>query len=111
MILAKRREKPLGRMALAVVLGVAVLLEDRLGHQRDDFAEVRMHQHSSQQLMVVRDGAIAMPPFQTVRAMDLLRREIPRTIEGEQVVAIEEGQRLESFAPLQLTEDVGEAGT
>src|SRR5271157_3651231 len=33
MIPAKSREKPLARVAFAVILGVAILLEDRLGHQ------------------------------------------------------------------------------
>src|SRR5712691_4115274 len=109
MIPAQSREKTLGRVAFAVVLGLTILLEDRFGHQRDDFAEVRMHQHGSQQLVVVRDGAVALPLLQTVGAVNLLRGEIPRTIEGEEIMALEEGQGFEGLASLQVTKDVGKA--
>ena len=40
MLLAKPFEPAAGGVPLAVVLGLTVLLDDRLGCQRDDFLEV-----------------------------------------------------------------------
>ena len=44
MLLAKPFEPAAGGVPLAVVLGLTVLLDDRLGCQRDDFLEVGMDQ-------------------------------------------------------------------
>src|SRR5271157_4032849 len=51
MLLAKPFEPAAGSVPLAVVLGLTVLLDDRLGCQRDDFLEVGMDQGGPQQLM------------------------------------------------------------
>ena len=51
MLLAKPFEPAAGGVPLAVVLGLTVLLDDRLGCQRDDFLEVGMDQGGPQQLM------------------------------------------------------------
>ena len=42
MLLAKPFEPAAGGVPLAVVLGLTILLDDRLGCQRDDFLEVGM---------------------------------------------------------------------
>ena len=42
MLLAKVLQPAAGGIALAVVLGVAVLVDDRFGRQRNDFLEIRM---------------------------------------------------------------------
>ena len=49
MLLAKAFEPAAGGVPLAVVLGLTVLLDDRLGRQRDDFLEVLS-------LFLFRDG-------------------------------------------------------
>ena len=71
MLLAKLFQPAAGGIALAVVLGMAVLLDDRLGCQRDDFLEVGMDQGGPQQLMGIGDVAVAMVLLQARGAMDL----------------------------------------
>ena len=65
MLLAKPFEPAAGGVPLAVVLGLTVLLDDRLGCQRDDFLEAGMDQGGPQQLMGIGDAAVAMVLFQT----------------------------------------------
>ena len=48
MLLAKPFEPAAGGVPLTVVLGLTVLLDDRLGCQRDDFLEVGMDQGGPQ---------------------------------------------------------------
>ena len=60
MLLAELFQPAAGGIALAVVLGMAVLLDDRLGCQRDDFLEVGMDQGGPQQLVGIGDSAVAM---------------------------------------------------
>ena len=76
MLLTKPFEPAAGGVPLAVVLGLTILLDDRLGCQRDDFLEVGMNQGGPQQLMGIGDAAIAMVLFQTGGTMDLGGGEI-----------------------------------
>src|SRR5205807_531878 len=57
-ILAEFRKETLGRVTLAVVRRLTILLDDRLGHQRDDFAEIGMDERRGQHLMVVGKPAV-----------------------------------------------------
>src|SRR5947209_20479000 len=103
-------EKPLGGVALAVVLGVAVLLDDRLRHQGDDLAELRMDERRPQQLMRIRDGTRLALLLQARGAMNGLGGEVGRAIQGQEVAALEEDQGLQRLAALPLAEDVRERG-
>ena len=76
MLLAKPFEPAAGGVSLAIVLSLTVLLDDRLGCQRDDFLEVGMDQGGPQQLMGIGDAAVAMVLFQTGGTMDLGGGEI-----------------------------------
>ena len=60
MLLAKPFEPAAGGVPLAIVLGLTILLDDRLGCQRDDFLEVGIDQGGPQQLMGIGDVAVAM---------------------------------------------------
>mgnify|MGYP007023838319 FL=1 len=71
MVLAKLRQKPFQGVAFAVVFRFAVLLEDRFGHQGDDFLVTGTDQRGTQQLMMVGDLAVGMVFFQALGAMDL----------------------------------------
>ena len=104
-----RLQPAAGGISLAVILGLAVLLDDRLGCQRDDFLEVGMDQGGSQQLMVIGDAAVAMVLHQTRGAMDLGGGEITGAVQRQQVMAVEIGEALEHLAALQATEDLAEA--
>src|SRR5207253_1397304 len=60
MFLTKLLQPAAAGVALAVVLGVAVGIDDRLRRQRDDLLEVGMDQGGAQQLMGIGDAAAAM---------------------------------------------------
>ncbi len=60
MLLAKAFEPAASGVPLAVVLGLTVLLDDRLWRQRDDFLEVGMDEGGPRQLMGMGDAAVAM---------------------------------------------------
>ena len=76
MLLAKLFQPAAGGVPLAVVLGLTVLLDDRLGCQRNDFLEIGMDQGGPQQLMGIGDVAVAMVLLQARGAMDLGGGEI-----------------------------------
>src|SRR5271167_2009258 len=89
MLLAKALQPAAGGVSLAVVLGVAVLVDDRLGRQRDDFLEVGMDQRGAQQLMGIGDAAAAMVLFQARGAMDFGGGEIARAVQRYQIMAFQ----------------------
>ena len=110
MLLAKRFEPAAGGISLAVVLGLTVLLDDRLGCQRDDFLEVGMDEGGRQQLMGIGDVAVAMLLHQARGAMDLGGGKIGRAVQRHQVVAVQIDETFERLAALQATEDLAERG-
>ena len=110
MLLAKPFEPAAGGVPLAVVLGLTVLLDDRLGCQRDDFLEVGMDQGGPQQLMGIGDAAVAMVLFQTGGTMDLGGGEIGGAVQRQQVMAVQIDEAFKHLAALQATEDLAERG-
>ena len=110
MLLTKPFEPAAGGVPLAVVLGLTILLDDRLGCQRDDFLEVGMNQGGPQQLMGIGDAAIAMVLFQTGGTMDLGGGEIRGAVQRQQVMAFQIDEAFEHLAALQATEDLAERG-
>jgi hypothetical protein len=76
MLLAKPFQPAAGGVPFAVVLGLTILLDDRLGRQRDDFLEVGMDQGGPQQLVGIGDAAVAMVLLQARETMDLGGGEI-----------------------------------
>ena len=61
-----------------------------------------MHQDGTEHLVVVGDGAVTVVLLGAVRTVDLLRGEIARAIDGEQVMTIQVGESLQPLAALQL---------
>ena len=110
MLLAKPFEPAAGGVPLAVVLGLTVLLDDRLGCQRDDFLEVGMDQGGPQQLMGIGDVAVAMVLLQAGGTMDLGGGEIGGAVQRQQVMAVPIDEAFEHLAALQATEDLAERG-
>ena len=79
MFVSNLLQQALACVAFAVVLVVAVLLNDRLRRERDDLLVIGMNHRSSQHLMMVGDLAcFALLFLQAGLAMDLFRREISR---------------------------------
>ncbi len=111
MLLAKPFEPAAGGVPLAVVLGLTVLLDDRLWRQRDDFLEVGMDQGGPQQLMGIGDAAVAMVLLQTGGTMDLGGGEISRSVQRQQVMVVQIDETFERIAALQATEDLAERGS
>jgi len=69
MVLTKLRQKPFQCVAFAVVFCFAILLQDRFGHQRDDFLLTGTDQRGTKHLMVVGDRAVFMVFFHALGAM------------------------------------------
>src|SRR5271157_1708578 len=110
MLLAKVLQPAAGGVALAVILGVAVLVDDRLGRQRDDFLEVGMDKRGPQQLVGIGDAAAAMMLLQARGTMDLGGREIRRPVQRHQVMVVQIGETFQRLAALQAPENVAEQG-
>ena len=100
MILTELRQKPLQSVPFAIILRFAILPQDRLGHQRDDFLPAGTDNHRPQHLMMVGDLAVAMMFFQAAGAVDFVGREVLGAIESHQVVVIQEAELRQSPAPL-----------
>ena len=111
MLLAKPFEPAAGGVPLAVVLGLTVLLDDRLGRQGDDFLEVGMDQGGPQQLMGIGDAAVAMVLLQAGGTMDLGGGEIRGAVQRQQVMAVQIDEAFQHLAALEATEDVAEPGS
>ena len=64
MVLAKLGQKAAGGVPLTVVLGGAVLLDDRFGGQGDHGREVRVQEHAPQHLVRIGRRAVGVGLFQ-----------------------------------------------
>ena len=90
MVSPKGVEEAFGSVTFAVVLAGPVLPQDGFGHEGNDFTEVGVDENSSEELMVVGDDALGGATLQTVRAVDLLGREVAGAIKREQIMVIVE---------------------
>jgi len=106
MLLAKAFQPAARGVAFAIILGGAVLLDDRLGRQRDDLLEVGMHEGSAQHLVMIGDAAAAMVLDQARRALDLAGGKIAGAVQGQQVRAVEKDEILQDLAALQTAKDI-----
>ena len=82
-ILAQLRHKAFGGMALTIIFLGAILLDDRFGHQRDDFTPIGMNERGTSHLMRIGCGAVAVVLFETRLTMNLFGGEIPGAIESQ----------------------------
>ena len=80
-----RGEPAFDGVALAILLFGAVLGRDELGHQGDDLGMAGRHDGGRQQAMIALGVAVGALAGQTIRAGELLRAEILRSIPGDVV--------------------------
>ena len=109
MFAAKMLESAAGGVLFAIVLGAAVLFDDRFGAQGDDFLMIGMDDNQAQHLMVVGDLAVTAGFDQTLGAVNVFGRIIVCAVAGEQVMSLVEDKGFEGLAALQLPKDAGEA--
>ncbi len=110
MIAAELVKKTLGGVAFAVVFRLAVLFDNRLGHQGNDFLEVGVHDRRSQHLMIIGDLSILAHFFHTGRTVDFVGGKIPGAVQREQIRSLVEDERLQGLAALQLAKHILEQG-
>lgn len=78
----KFADETLGRVALAIIFLGAILLDNGLRHQGNDFALVRVNKGRAQHLVGISDSAISVVLFQTRVAVNRFGGKIARAIEG-----------------------------
>jgi len=105
-VLAQFRDEAFGGMALTIVFLGAVLLDNRLGHQRHDCALIGVNERGAQHLVPIGDGAMAVMRCQTRVTVHLVGGNIARTIEGSEVVAFHKHHLFKRFAALEGAKDV-----
>lgn len=70
------RKKAVGRISLTIVLGTAVLLDDRFIVQYADFALLRMHNCCAEHRMIVGNLPVTVLTLHTVGTMHLLGAKV-----------------------------------
>lgn len=81
-VLAQFRDEALGGIALTIVFLGAVLLDNRLGHERNDFALIGMNERGAQHLVPIGNEAIAVMRCQTRVTVNVVGGKIACAIEG-----------------------------
>src|SRR5688572_29889892 len=107
----KLADKALGRVALAIIFLAAIRLDNRLGHERNDFALVGVDERRTQHLMGIGYRAVSVVFFQTRVAMNLVGGKIAGSIEGEEVMALDKDHLFKAFAALKATKSGFERGS
>ena len=95
-----------GGSRLAVLLLVPVLRHDELRRQRQHMGVARRHHRCAEEAVEVFDPAVAALPARTLRAMDLARGEVLRSVERDQHVTAQTPERLEAATRLGLRDDL-----
>ena len=103
-ISAQLGDEALGSIAFAVIFLAALLLDNRLGHERNDCALVGVDAGRPQQLMSIGDGAVSVVCFQTRLAVNLLGGKIAGAIESSAGMALDKDHLFKGFATLQVTQ-------
>jgi len=91
----------LGGTAFTVVFALPILFDDRLRHQGDHLAALRMYNRCPQHLVMVERLSIAQMFLQAILTVNRMRGKIARTVQREQVVALQKLEDFQLFAPLQ----------
>ena len=76
MVLAQFDDQPFGSIPFAVVFLGAILFDDRLGHQSNDFTLIRMDKCRPEHVMGIDDGAVSVVALSTRLAVNLLGGKI-----------------------------------
>lgn len=102
-ISANLGDEALGSIAFAVIFLAAILFDNRLGPERNDFALVGVDEGRPQQLMSIGDGTVSVVCCQTRLAVDLLGGKRAGAIESSEVMALDKDHLCKGFATLQVT--------
>jgi len=78
----KLADETLGRVAFTVIFLGAILLDDRLGHQRNHCPFVGVDERCTQHLVGIGDSAVSVVFFQTRVAVNRFGGKIAGAIEG-----------------------------
>ena len=109
MFVSNLLQQTLACVAFAVVLVVAVLLDDRLRRERNDLLVIGMNHGGSQHLMLIGDlVGLAVRFLQAGIAMHSFRRVVSRAIHRQQAIAIQKGVGFQSLSALQLSKNIVE---
>src|SRR6266436_5054933 len=81
-VLPELGNEAFGGIALTIIFLRTILFDNRFGHQRNHFTEIRMDKRCTQHLMIIGDRPVAMDFLQTRRTVNRRGGKIPRTIEG-----------------------------
>src|SRR5262245_66667017 len=81
-ISAKLGDEALGSVAFAVIFLAAILFDNRLGHERNDFALVGVDEGRPQQLMGIGDGAVSVVCFEPRLAVYLMGSRLAGAIKS-----------------------------
>ena len=81
-ILTQFGDQAFGGIAFTIIFARAILLDNRLRHQRYDFALIGMDERSTQHLMGIGHGAVSVVFFETRLTMNLVGGKIARAIKG-----------------------------
>ena len=104
-ILAELGNEAFGGIALTIMFGRPILFHHRFGHQRNHGAHVRMNQRRAQHVVRIGGRTIAVNLVQTRRTVNRRRGQIPRAVEGQSVVAIQQYHLFKRLATLEVPQD------
>ncbi len=107
---AVRGQPAFDGVALAILLFGAVLGRDQLGHQGDDLGMAGRHDGGRQQAMIALGLAVGALAGQTIRAGELLRAEIFRSVPGDERPSAQPAEGLPQGGPGQQRLDAFETG-
>ena len=104
--LDESRKQPLERVLLAVLLVVAVFLDDGLGGDRQNLLHVRMRNHGAQNGMSIPSLPISLNALQAMFATHLGRRVIAGAVHHQrhEIVEFRHSKRVEEAIPPQPPE-------
>jgi molybdopterin-guanine dinucleotide biosynthesis protein A len=110
MVLTQFGNKAFGGMAFTIIFVRAILLYDRFRPQRHHCTHVWIDNRRAQHLMSIWDRTVAVNLGQTRRTVNRRGGKIPRAIEGQYIVPIQERHGFKRLASLELSKDALEQG-
>ena len=96
-------------IAFAIILVVAILLDNGFQGYGDDFLAIGVNKNSYYQLMRILRRSVLVILDQAMRTLDGCRREITSAIDRQQIIPLMKNKAFEHATALQLVKDVGKA--
>src|SRR6266849_6604780 len=105
MVLAQLGNEAFGGIALTIVFLAAILFDDRLRHQRNDFTPVGMNECGTEHLMQIGHRAVTVMLFETRLTMDRFGGKISSAVKGQQITPLKKHHLVQRFPALKLSKD------